>query len=75
MDVLVIDNGSYRIKCGLSTTNAPSISTLNLTAAYKRQLPTQKSILFGDEIAKIPLSHLALRSGFEKVCFFTVYRL
>ena len=70
MDALVIDNGSYRLRCGLSIPDSPSISTLNLTAAFKRQLPNQKKILFGDEIARTPLSHLTLRSGFEKVTLF-----
>lgn len=70
MEAIVIDNGSYKIRCGLSNYDATPLVQLNLTAAFKRQMPNQKRILFGDEIAKIPLTHLTLRSGFEKVCFF-----
>ena len=75
MEVIVIDNGSYKIRCGISTHLDRSVSTLNLTAAFKRQLPNQKRILFGDEIARVPLTHLTVRSGFEKVCIFTVIGL
>ena len=70
MDAIVVDNGSFRIRCGVSNFQSNPISELNLAAAFKRQLPNNKGILFGNEISKFPLTRLTLRSGFEKVCIY-----